>query len=163
MELMNMVCKVVFKGIDSEGVSGTKRPGKEVVIEDSALDQGLGVSYGGAGTPETNVAFKILTESSNSGASASKSSESGASADSGASSSELGVGGLSIESSMDGLGNEPPSWEGGDANGEVGAEPSDGEGVLDGDGVKPLPESFGGDALGEFLVKKCFFAMPAPD
>ncbi|KAD5961643.1 hypothetical protein E3N88_13116 [Mikania micrantha] len=104
-------------------------------------------------SPETKVAFKIFTESSNSGASASKSSESGASADSGALSSELGVDGLSIESSMDGLGDEPPSWEGGDANGEVGAEPSDGEGVLDGDGdgVKPLPESFGGDALGEFV------------
>ncbi|KAD7477350.1 hypothetical protein E3N88_00487 [Mikania micrantha] len=50
MELMNMMCKVVFKGIDSEGVSGTKRPGKEVVIEDSTLEQGLGVSYGGAGS-----------------------------------------------------------------------------------------------------------------
>ncbi|KAL8233296.1 hypothetical protein R6Q57_003074 [Mikania cordata] len=28
------------KGIDSEGVSGTKRPGKEIVIEDNLLDKG---------------------------------------------------------------------------------------------------------------------------
>ncbi|KAD5508082.1 hypothetical protein E3N88_15785 [Mikania micrantha] len=54
MELMNMVCKVVFKGIDSEGVSGTKRPGKELVIEDNALKQGgAGVSYAGGYAPDT--------------------------------------------------------------------------------------------------------------
>ncbi|KAD3067116.1 hypothetical protein E3N88_34996 [Mikania micrantha] len=46
--------------IDSEGLSGTKRPRKEIVIEDSALEQGLGVSYGGLGVTYDVGLGKIL-------------------------------------------------------------------------------------------------------